>query len=558
MTVDEPTLRWQRLWPWLMAAVVAAGAWVRLDQFTAQVLIDDEWHAVHQVLAHGPLEMLRDFGYADYSIPLGILDWVEAHAFGLSETAMRWPMLLCGLAMLALFPLYVAPRLSRATALVFAALLAMSPLLVVYSRIARPYGITLLLGWCAHAAYRRFHHRGRFATTAGIAYAIAASLAIWLHPIAAPFVLAPLLWGLYAHAAGPRGTWPSAMRGWIVVASGTAIVTALLVLPPLLAHPQSLTAKALADRPTLATIEGVWFAWLGTPSLVAAIVCIALAAFGARSVWRRVPVARTGALGLALTFAAVLATGPMYVYNPLTLARYLLPFLPLLLLATAEGAVLIARRIAVPRTRTRMRVALAAGTALLPCVALAWQSPLFAMLRHPNTQTLQAMFHFDFRPAANPFLPRIAATPLSPYWATLARNPPGSLRIAAAPFHFESYNWDAPRWERLSRQTVLPGYLTGLCVARRPGEVPDTPEFRFRNAVHLANPAELAAKRIDYVVWQKPYVLTSAGRTEAIGTDTAGCEAVLRAKMGEPVYEDSLIIVFATAAQDRASPDAER
>ena len=39
----------------------------------------------------------------------------------------------CGLATLVLFPLYVAPRLSRATALVFAALLAISPLLVVYS-----------------------------------------------------------------------------------------------------------------------------------------------------------------------------------------------------------------------------------------------------------------------------------------------------------------------------------------------------------------------------------------------------------------------------------------
>jgi len=556
MTGIERKSRWRRLWPWLMALVVVAGAWVRLDQFTAQVLIDDEWHAVHQILVHGPLEMLRDFGYADYSIPLGILYWAEAHAFGLSETAMRWPMLLCGLATLVLFPLYVAPRLSRATALVFATLLAMSPLLVVYSRIARPYGITLLLGWTAHAAYQRFHRHGRFAAAAGVAYAIAASLAIWLHPIAAPFVLAPLLWGLHAHATGPRDTRRESMRRWLALAVGTAVVTALFVLPPLLAHPQSLSAKALSDRPTQATLEGVWFAWFGTPSLIAVILCVALAALGSRCVWGHVPVARTGLVGIALTFAAVLATGPMYVYNPLTLARYLLPLLPLLLLATAEGAVLVARRISAPATP--VRAVLAAGMAVLPCVALGWQSPLPAMLRYPNTHTLQAMFHFDFRPEANPFLPRVAVTPLSPYWAALARNPPGSLRIAAAPFYFESYNWDAPRWERLSRQTVLPGYLTGLCVERRFGEVPESPEFRFRNAVHLANPAELADRQIDYVVWQKPYVQTSAGRKEAIGTDTAGCETVLRTKLGDPVYEDSLIIVFHAAAQDRASSDAQR
>jgi hypothetical protein len=552
----EPTQRWQRLWPWLMALVVVAGAWIRLDQFTAQVLIDDEWHAVHQLLAHGPLEMLRDFGYADYSIPLGLLDWIEARTFGLSETAMRWPMLLCGLAALVLFPLYVAARLSRATTLVFAALLAMAPLLVVYSRIARPYGITLLLGWGAHAAYQRFHHHGRAATVAGFTYAIAASLAIWLHPIAAPFVLAPLLWGLYAHAAATRERRRGAMGRWLALAAGTTIVTALFVLPPLLGHPQSLTGKALADRPTFATLEGVWFAWLGTPSRVAVIFCVALAGVGARSVWRQLPIARTGVLGLALTLGAVLATGPMYVYNPLTLARYLLPFLPLLLLATAEGAVLLARRVAIPPSP--FHAALGAGVAVLPCVALGWQSPLPAMLRFPNTQTLQATFHFDFRPEANPFLPRTAATPLSPYWAGLARNRPGSLRIAAAPFYFESYNWDAPRWEELSRQTVLPGYLTGLCLERRPGEVPDTAEFRFRNAVHLANPSDLAKKRIDYVVWQKPYVQAGTGRAEAIGADTAECEAALRAKLGKPLYEDSLIIVFNAAAQERASSDAQR
>ena len=555
MTRSEPKPRSQRLWPWLLALVVVAGAWIRLDQFTAQVLIDDEWHAVHQVLAHGPLEMFRDFGYADYSIPLGILDWFEAHTFGLSETAMRWPMLLCGLATLVLLPLYIAPRLSRATALVFATLLAMSPLLVVYSRIARPYGITLLLGWSAHAAYQRFQRRGRTATAAGYAYAIAASLAIWLHPIAAPFVLAPLLWGLVSLIAR-KDSRRDAMRRWLVLAVGTTVATAFFVLPPLLAHPQSLTAKALADRPALATLEGVWFAWLGTPSLVAVILCAALAGVGAGSVWRELPVARTGLVGLALTLAAVLATGPMYVYNPLTLARYLLPLLPLLLLATAEGAVRLARRLSAPATP--FRAALAVAVAVLPCVALGWQSPLFAMLRYPNTHTLQAMFHFDFRPEANPFLARTAATPLSPYWASLARNPPGTLRIAAAPFYFESYNWDAPRWERLSRQTVLPGYLTGLCTERRYGEVPDSAEFRFRNAVHLANPAELAAKHIDYVIWQKPYVQTSAGREEAIGADTASCETVLRTKLGKPAYEDSLIIVFHAAAQDRASPDAQR
>ena len=44
------------------------------------------------------------------------------------------------------------------------------------------------------------------AAAAGAAYAIAAALAIWLHAIAAPFVLAPLVWALFAaaHASARR------------------------------------------------------------------------------------------------------------------------------------------------------------------------------------------------------------------------------------------------------------------------------------------------------------------------------------------------------------------
>ena len=50
---------------------------LRLDQIAAQVLIDDEWHAVHQVLRRTPAQMFLDFGFADYSIPLGILAWLR-------------------------------------------------------------------------------------------------------------------------------------------------------------------------------------------------------------------------------------------------------------------------------------------------------------------------------------------------------------------------------------------------------------------------------------------------------------------------------------------------
>jgi hypothetical protein len=227
----------------------------------------------------------------------------------------------------------------------------------------------------------------------------------------------------------------------------------------------------------------------------------------------------------------------------LTLARYLLPLVPLLLLFVAAGAARLASRVAA-LVNTGTRIGFAAVLAL-PVLGLAIDSPLVPMLRHPNAQALNSLYYYDFRPEKNPLIPYKAAIPLSPFWADLgARLPPDSVRIAAAPFYFESNDWDAPRWERLAHQRVLPGSLTGLCVDRRPGELPSDARFRFRNAVHLADDAELARRHIDYVVWQKPYVQTSKGAPEAKGANTANCETALRAKFGAPVFEDSALIAF--------------
>jgi 4-amino-4-deoxy-L-arabinose transferase-like glycosyltransferase len=77
--------------------------------------------------------------FSDYSIPLTFLYWIEARVFGLSEPRMRWPMMLASLLTLILFPVWVSRHLGWRVALVFALLLAISPLLSNYSRNARPY-----------------------------------------------------------------------------------------------------------------------------------------------------------------------------------------------------------------------------------------------------------------------------------------------------------------------------------------------------------------------------------------------------------------------------------
>ncbi len=457
------------------------------------------------------------------------------------------------IALLILAPTYVAHRLGRPTAAVFALLLAISPLLVIYSRMARPYAITLLLGWIAHAAFHRFERGPRGQKAAGFVYRVASALAAWLHPIVKPFVLAPVLWALAQLPRATRGDRAIRFRHLMSVAIPTGVLMAVFVLLPLFAHPHSLTAKVGINMPSIETLLGVWYSWFGTPSTITLLLCLGLAVSGTPSVWRSLPEARTGVFGIALTLLAIFITRPMWSQHSPTVARYLLPAIPLLLLAVAAGAVRLAGQIAAPSTTPR-RLA-AAGILTLPCLALGAQSPLLTTLPHPNTHTLHGLHYFAFRADKNLFLTRLEMIPLSLFWSSLAERPAGTVRIAAAPFHFESFNWDAPRWQRLSRQTVLPGYLTGLCVDSRRGETPQRLAFRFDNAVHLANGGSLMRQRIDYGVWQKPFTLTERGRRDTVGEDTAHCETVLRSKFGSPAFEDATLIAFHIKRPATSAPD---
>ena len=77
--------------------IILIGSYLRLDQFAQQVLLDDEWHVVHQLLKGNAGYLFQTFSRADFSVPLALLYWLQLQLFGLSEAGMRWPMMLAGI-----------------------------------------------------------------------------------------------------------------------------------------------------------------------------------------------------------------------------------------------------------------------------------------------------------------------------------------------------------------------------------------------------------------------------------------------------------------------------
>lgn len=528
---------------WWLAGIVLAGIAIRLFQYPQQVLLDDEWHAIHQLLrGKSPGELFLSLGHADYSIPLGLLYWLEMRWFGLSEWAMRWPMLLAGVATLVLLPTWARGRFPRRVTLIFAGLLAVSPLLLIYSHTARPYALTLLLTlFGLYACYRALGERGPRAGWAA-AYALCCALGTWLHAIAGPVLFAPLL------LEGGRRLLGRAELPWrrlLWVGAPAALLTAVLVLPPLLAEPAGLALKTDAASVSWATAWGALHSWLGTPSSVVAVLLLALAALGLGPLLRQQRIAQALLLGLGLVLLAVLVLRPASVNHPLTFARYLLAALPLLLLATACGIDRVLQY-------ARENRALAAALAVLPVVYLG-TSPLRDLLVLPNSHVTHSRFQFDFRPGHNRIARYQRATLAgSAFWSRLSSEPRASLRIAAAPFYFETYHWDAPRWEQASEQRVRPAFLTGYCAERRFGEVPDDGRFPLRNAWWLSRIVRGDASMPDWLVFTRPIArFAGTPESEQMREEAERCITRLMDDLGPPDFDDDALIAWRLGADNK-------
>ena len=129
---------------WVVA--LSAALYLRLWQLPQQLLADDEWHAVNKLLlAEGYKEIFTSYGLADHCIPLTLLYSWLANQGWLTEWNMRLPLLVAGLGLVVVFPLLLRRWLQGVECWLFAALLAVSPLLIYFSRTARPYALSTLL-----------------------------------------------------------------------------------------------------------------------------------------------------------------------------------------------------------------------------------------------------------------------------------------------------------------------------------------------------------------------------------------------------------------------------
>lgn len=524
---------------------ILVGLVLRSDQLREQVLIEDEWHALHKLLhASGYADIASHFGYADYSIPLTLWFRFLAGQGWLSEDSMHLLPWLAGGALL-VWAWRVAPGLLSARARqLWLWLLALSPLMIYHSRTARPYALTTLLVPIAIAAFWRWSEDGPSRRRWAALYLGTAALATWLHPVCLPFLGLPFVFvgGEALLAARDPASRSAALRRFgraFLLGLLLLVLLALLLAWPLAVDRAALAAKSGSDAVTAASAWQTASLWAGSAA-APAIGAIGLAfAVGAATLC-----ARDRRLGLYLLLvivggsAAIAASHATMISHGLVWARYCQPVLPLVLGLVALG---------VDRGLGGLRSRAVADLALVPLVlALVAAGPLPRLWYRPNQFMGDLRFQYDYDDTRNPFVTLRPETPVPPFYRTLAALPPGSLRLIETPWRIESGFDPQPDYQRLHRQRVLIGLVNPLCGPREFGDFASGQPIRLRNFVHLDRLLAGETRGARYlVVHRRLWALVG----QSIDwPDMEACLPTLEAKLGPPLVRDDDLVVFDLAA----------
>ena len=518
-------------WSALALLAIGVAAALRTYALGSQVVIDDEWHALHKVMRSDVIGILTHLDYADFSIPVALYYRALQQTIGITEWTMRAPMVIAGVALVALAPWLARAWTSRPAGVAWSVLLAISPMLVYLSRTARPYAITALTSTLAIVAFERWWRGDERARTRwAIAYVAATVFGGWLHMLSLAFTLAPFLY-FGARALRDRAARARLVRLGLV----TALPLAAALLPPLANDWRMFAAKAGQDAVALDTLERSLLMIAGTGHASVGIAFAALVALGWHRWWTRDRELAGYVLAVVLAgSAAIVVARPSWVQYALVFARYLIPVVPLLLLLAAEGLASL-----LPRRGGTLGACIVAAVG----VALVAGGPLPVSWYEPNQFTSHQRFQFDYDDAHNPYVTqRIEGIP--PFYRELARAPAGTLSVVVAPWRLESHLDPHVWYQAVHRQRVKIGMLTPICGSRDFGEYAEGQRgLRLATMVPvealLRDPGDASFLVIHLRPWSTP-----PGQ-DVPWPDLAQCLPAIERALGAPTYRDDEIVAFA-------------
>jgi hypothetical protein len=455
------------------------GVFFRIYLLNDQVLLDDEWHSMAFVIDKPFVFILTHFAVPNgfTSIPLNIYDWILLNSIGWSETWLRLPSILLGLICLIFGPILAKSIIGIRAAIILSLLIAISPILIFYSRVSRPYSAVVCLGFFCILYAARWMKFGKIFD--GLSFAICGVLAVYWHPFAAITVgtiaasmLLTCIWHNTHNCLSIIKATPSWRQTGLIIASMGA-VGAILMLPAIL----NSLHNSMFDVAQQGTIQ--LSSWLRTSSLFAGtantvmnILFWGLIIAGIIHLWENNKwLAGTLATCFPMQMLALILSRPHSCHVGIVLTRYSIILVPvsLLLVACALQSFLTALN-----QRNHSKPLL---NWLLICAFIATlflTGPLYKIMSKPNNFTNHRIFqhkygqidwshsfHSDFVPAGFPLRTEIRTDEVSGFYRFLRENCTNRI-IVEYPMtigdHFNPYYF----YQWYHQRPVIIGYTTGI------------------------------------------------------------------------------------------------
>jgi hypothetical protein len=445
---------------------------------------------------------------------------------------MRLPSLAAGLLAILLLPRLLHHWLKPGECLVMSALIAISPFLINYSRIARPYAMLALLA--AAAIPLAWYWWKDKIPAHGFAWVFCTVLAAWLNPVTLAVTMAPFLWfGLKSFRS--TQTPLALLRLGTVALIISAAVIALLYLP-FSNDWASLAVKSGVHSVSLQTFVVALGLWSGTGGLLY-LLMVTLAIWGWLELRRR---DAAFAWYLLVVFVAstiaVSLTGAEWIGEGIVLARYQIGLLPLFLALAAIGIAQISQKIS-----AAIKLEGSGIPATLFLLLLFVIGPLPGSGSSPNQFMHHMAVQFDYNFDRNPILAALeSVVPEDFYYEIAGLNPDGDAVVVETPWHLES-NWNAlPLYQVAHGQNVKVASVGGVCADRLYGELrQDIDGLEFKQFITLQSVLN-GESEADYLVFR----INHLQGARVIEMDQAKCEEAIRAALGAPWRETRTALVF--------------
>ena len=538
------------------------GLFLRLHGLSSQILLDDEWHSLNFVLDKSFWTVLTSHGLGANCIPQNTLNWIILHTIGWSEVTLFLPSALCGICGLLIFPWLVSRLAGRSVALYFSYLFALSPCATFYSRIVRPYPMTLFFGFLALLCLALWTRDGRFRFL--LAYALSGVIAIYFHIYAALSLLAPLiaLWAVAGCPAMSKSPWIS-RRTFLLTGTLMLFVLLFLLGPAHWKNPWWMRVLGSSR----VTAEGLWnylSLLSGTGNPLSKVIFALFVAFG---IWKWMQ----RDFGIGLVWTAIFSAFCLFVvfasqegmHAAIQIARYNILLLPTALLLASVALDHLLAHLPSSAARIPLGLMIIAGSLI--------GNPIWRTHASPNN----FMHHSAFQDSYAPFdtsrsrvraltpLPQMTQQQIPKLYTDLASDPsvPGLIEYPmfigdAINFHYypqlfhhkpvsAGYVPDFPLPPLPSGNDVL--YQTTMLdyVFSRAQSLGFTPKMRFSHTISITDFERIHQTHPGWILLVHRYVRpASSTNPQVLVSPSPLLGKELEDHLGPPLFSDSQILAW--------------